>query len=261
MMIDQSTVWNEEKEKLGREIILDLYKNGMIKTWYRNNPQGWTLVSGIWSPFYIQLRPLPSYPGLLKKIGYALDRLIKEDCNNINKIIGIAMTGIPIAVAISFSENIPSCYTRKLENVRTAEDFNSFINTYGEHSMIEGELNNGDVIGVVDDLVTKFDSKLVAIKQVDLEVKVRKLKDIVCSDVIVLLDREQGADKIAKKYGITLHCLIPFMSKGIKWLKDGLTDYEYEVIKDYLVNYKKYQNADLQKKLYMIAMNKKIKFE
>jgi len=247
--------WN--KEGLGKEIILELYQKGMIKTWYRDKPDGWTLISGIWSPFYIQLRLLPSYPILLKKVGHALGELIKEECKTINRIIGVANAGIPISSAISIVEGIPSCYSRKLEGIKSIESFNDHIKKYGEHSMIEGILNEGDRIGIIDDLVTKFDSKLIAIKQLELEIKLRKLKNVKCSDIIVLFDREQGAEKSSKDYGIKLHSLIPFMSKGLNWLKEEITTKEYEVIIDYLRNNKKYQNSDLKKKLYDVAKNKK----
>jgi uridine monophosphate synthetase len=205
--------WREEKENVGKELIRALYEQGMIKTWFRDNPQGWTLVSGLWSPLYIQLRPLSSYPELLKKVGDALGRLIKAECNAANRIIGVATAGIPIATAVSLAANIPSCFTRKLEGVRSLDDFNKFVKGYGEHSMIEGVLEDGDAVGIVDDLVTKFDSKVLAIKQLEFELTVRGLKDVTCSDVIVVLDREQGATEIARDNGMELHSLIPFMSK------------------------------------------------
>jgi orotate phosphoribosyltransferase len=249
--------WGEEKEDTGKEIIRALYENGMIKTWFRDNPQGWTLVSGIWSPLYIQLRPLSSYPELLKKVGYALGSLIKEECNDVNRIIGVATAGIPIATAISLEANIPSCFTRKLEGVRSLEDFNNFVKRYGEHSMIEGVLKDGDKVGIVDDLVTKFDSKVLAIKQLEFELNVRELTNVTCSDVIVILDREQGAKEIAKEYGIEMHCLIPFMSKGIAWLKDVLADQEYEVIIDYLYDAEKYQESRVQAELSDIALQRR----
>jgi uridine monophosphate synthetase len=246
--------WREEKENVGKELVRALYEQGMIKTWFRDNPQGWTLVSGLWSPLYIQLRPLSSYPELLKKVGDALGRLIKAECSAVNRIIGVATAGIPIATAISLEANIPSCFTRKLEGVRSLDDFNKFVKGYGEHSTIEGVLEDGDTVGIVDDLVTKFDSKVLAIKQLEFELTVRGLKHVTCSDVIVVLDREQGANAIARDCGIELHSLIPFRSEGMMWLKNVLADQEYEVIVDYLHDSKKYQDPRVQAELSEIAM-------
>lgn len=246
--------WQEEKENVGKEIVRALYNQGMIKTWYRDNPRGWTLVSGLWSPLYIQLRPLSSHPKLLKIVGNALGRLIRAECSSVNRIVGVATAGIPIATAISLEANIPSCFTRKLEGVRLLEDFNRFVKEYGEHSMIEGVLEDGDTVGIVDDLVTKFDSKVLALQQLDFETNMRELKGVTCSDVIVVLDREQGAKEIAKEHGITLHCLIPFMTKGVAWLKDVLADREYEVIVDYLHDAENYQDPRVQTELSDFAM-------
>ena len=250
--------WREEKENWGRELIHALYKNGMIKTWFRDNAHGWTLVSGIWSPLYIQLRPLSSYPELLKNAGYALSTLIKEECEEVNRIIGVATAGIPIATAISLAGNIPSGFTRKLEGVRSLGDFNQFVKRYGEHSMIEGILADGDTVGIVDDLVTRFDSKAVALKQLEFEIKMRGLRNVKCSDVIVLLDREQGAEEIAKEYGVALHCLIPLRSKGVTWLKDVFAEREYEVIVDYLRDPERYQDARVQEELRTSALQERI---
>ncbi|MBE0516335.1 MAG: hypothetical protein IBX41_02935 [Methanophagales archaeon] len=247
--------WQEEKEDVGKEIIRALYQKGMIKTWFRDNPHGWTLVSGIWSPLYIQLRPLSSYPELLRTVGSALGTLIKEECNEVNRIIGVATAGIPIATAVSLAANIPSCFTRKLENVRSLGDFNNFVKRYGEHSMIEGILENGDTVGMVDDLVTKFDSKVVALKQLEFELKIRGLRNVKCSDVIVVLDREQGAKEIAQEQGIELHSLIPFMSKGVTWLRDVFAEREYAVIVEYLRDYKRYQDPRVQEELMTIAID------
>ena len=246
--------WQQDKKRIGKEIVQALYKYGMIKTWYRDKPEGWKLVSGLWSPFYIQLRPLSSYPKLLKQVGYAISSLIKEECSDVNRIIGIATTGIPIVTAVSVIGDISSGYTRKLEGVKSPEDFNRSVKTYGEHSMIEGILADGDTIGFVDDLVTKFNSKAVALRQLEFEVKERGLKDVSCSDIIVVLDREQGAEEIAKENGINLRSLIPFASKGLPWLKDVFAGEEYKVITDYLRNTEKYQNSRVQAELSEIAL-------
>ena len=118
----------------------------------------------------------------------------------------------------------------------------------GEHALVEGELKEGDIFVAVDDLVTKFDSKVIAIEQLKKEAERRKCS-ITCNDVAVLVDREQGGKEAAKNFGIKLHALIPFKQKGIEWLRDYLSPLEYEVIKDYLENPEKYQDEENRKKL------------
>ena len=233
--------WKLEKERLGKEIVCSLYEKGMIKTWYRDKPEGWVLISGIWSPFYIQLRLLSSYPELLKKIGDAMGKMIKEEAQGVNKVVGVAMAGLPIATAIALSHEISSAFTRKLEGIRSLEEFRASIGKYGEHTLVEGDFKNGDRIIIVDDLVTRFDSKLIVIEQVKSEVESRGLSNIILRDVAVLIDREQGACQRAKEYGISLYSLIPFETKGLPWLKEKMSSQEYQVIMEYLENPDKYQ--------------------
>jgi len=243
--------WPEEKEQAGKEIIETLYGNGMIKTWYRDKPEGWTLVSGIWSPFYIQLRPIGSFSNstyLLGSVGKVMGRMIINECPDVNKIVGVAAAGVPIATAITLKERIPMCYTRKLEGVKTVEQFEARIKEYGEHALVEGELNEEDTLAIVDDLVTKFDSKLIAKKQVEYEAQKRNVS-VICKDVAVLFDREQGAEQRARDLGMNLHSVIPFKSKGIDWLRGKMSEEECRVIADYLSNDKKYQDKEVQKQL------------
>jgi orotate phosphoribosyltransferase len=249
---DTIMAWEERKEKLGKEIIGLLYQKGLIKTWYRDKPDGWKLVSGLWSPFYIQLRPLSSFPELLRTVGAALGALIIEECKGVTKVVGLAMTGIPLACSVSLQKDIPALWTRRLD-VRTPDEFKRYIHQYGEHTLLEGELKNGDRLAIIDDLATKFDSKLVARAQISYEAEKRGLT-IECTDVVVLIDREQGAADVASKHGISLHSLIPFKSKGIEWLRSALSTNEYEVITDYLRDEKSFQNAAVQNELREICL-------
>ena len=240
--------WDEEKEKIGKEILGLLYEANMIDTWYKSKPEGWILFSGLWSPLYINLRPLGSFPHILKKIGHALGLMINAECEKIDRLVGIASAGVPIATAITLENNIPMCYTRKLEGIKSIKDFQDKISEYGQHNLVEGFIQEGDNIALVDDLVTKLDSKLIALEQLKNEAIKRKI-NISCKDIIVILDREQGAEELAKKNGLKLTSLIPFNSKGINWLKEKFSDIENEIINDYLVNTEKYQDKEVQEKV------------
>ncbi|MFQ5810190.1 MAG: orotate phosphoribosyltransferase [Armatimonadota bacterium] len=245
--------WAEEKEALGKRIVEALYERGLIRTWYRDKPEGWTLVSGAWSPLYIQLRPVCSHPELLRDVGEGLGRLIREEAPDVTKIVGVAMAGIPLAVAASLSSGLPCLYTRKLEGVRSAEELTEAIQQYGEHAMVEGDLAAGDRLVALDDLVTGFDSKLIAVRQVEHEMGRLGLQDVVCRDVAVVLDREQGASQTAEEHDIRLHALVPFATKGLDWLADAMAPLERDTIRSYLTDPDSYQSSEKQAELAQAA--------
>jgi orotate phosphoribosyltransferase len=248
--------WSDRKEMLGRKLSTLLYDNGLIKTWYKDNPRGWMLVSGLWSPFYIQLRPISSCPearDLLKLVGTSVFEILRHEAANVNKLLGVAFAGIPISIATTLVSGIPSCYTRKTEFDGRVEFKTRFLD-YGEHSMVEGELRDGDVFAIVDDVVTHFDSKLEALSKLMEEKKRRKVKwSLRCEDVVVLVDREQGAGERAMQLGMRLHSLIPLRSKGIDWLKDRMSEVEYTVIREYLDNPAAFQKEKARLDLYELA--------
>lgn len=235
--------WVEEKEILGKILLEALYECGAIKTWYRDKPEGWFLRSKLWSPVYISLREISSKKNgalILEIIGKSLSKLIINEIPNFNKILGLATTGIQIITAITIYSNIPSLYTRKIEINDDFENFNSILKRYGEHNLIEGELNNNDVIVIVDDLVTKFESVIFGRKQLYYEAHKRNC-EVTCNDAVVLIDREQGADIISHREGMNLHSLIKFKS-NLNWLKNKLAPDEFQIIKEYFGDYLKFQN-------------------
>jgi uridine monophosphate synthetase len=241
--------WLHKKEELAREIVADLYENRMIRTFYRDKPEGWTLFSGLYSPIYIQLRPLVSHPEVFRKVCTAMARMVKEEAPELTRIIGIAMAGIPVASGMALCGDIPAGYTRKIENVKSINSHEDLIKKYGEHSLLEGILENGDRIGLVDDLVTAFDSKWVALHQVEHEIKKRSLVGVECRKVLVVLDREQGGREAAQQERIELISLIPFKRMGLPLLKDVMDPQEWETIASYLHDPKQFQNKERQREI------------
>ena len=98
-----------EYDELGKEIVGMLYDAGMIKFFPNNNSDGWMLHSGIWSPFYIQMRPIFSTPRsklFMDVIGDAMAQLI-GDTGKFSKLVGIASAGVPISVIASYKSQSP----------------------------------------------------------------------------------------------------------------------------------------------------------
>ena len=256
---------NQNKGDYGKRITCLLYDEGMIKTWARDKPEGWTLVSGIWSPFYINLRPLASKRNskeILSEIGSAMGTVVKRDIPYISRLVGLYIAGIPLASAITLMAGIPSCFGRNLPDIKTKQEFyerlpdlRKKLEEHGEHGLVEGDFCDGDQIAIIDDLATKFNTKLVAKAQIQEAAKDKKVS-VSCTDVVVLIDREQGAKEIAETNGMKLWSLIPFKTKGVQWLKDRMRPLEYEIITDYLKDEKKYQDQKLQNELRDAASTK-----
>jgi len=214
----------------------DIYEKRMILTSVRDRPEGWTLHSGLWSPFYIQLRILSSFPETLKLVGRALATLIKEEAPSVNRLVGIAFAGIPIATAVSLESGLPACHTRKILGVRTEQELYDAIGKYGQHSLMEGEVQDGDTLCLIDDLVTGMESKLVGRTQVIDELKNREVSDVSVDDIAVIIDRQQGARERAKDLNIRLHSLIDLVDEGLPAIKDSMSEEEHQIVAEYLAN-------------------------
>lgn len=211
--------------------------------------KGWNLHSGIWSPIYIQLRKLISLPRLLNKIVHALSDLLEDIIEKENgslnsySFLGIAMSGIPISTALSLKTGRPSLMTRKIEGL-SIHNFNELIQKYGSHSLIEGTFYKNQSIILIDDLITSFESKKIAIELLKMQLKRNNssLKKFPVRHLITIIDREQtDLNLIYDTYNIKVHSLIKLRSQGLLWIKDKLDKKTILFLENYFEN-KKYQS-------------------
>jgi orotate phosphoribosyltransferase len=243
--------WPRSRAQLGRTLLDHLHRRGMFRTWLRDKPEGWELVSGVWSPFYIQARNVPSHPEVLRFVGDALAQVIRNEVGECEQVVGLAMAGIPLATAAALQLGVPMCYTRKLPGVRTLEDLATRPKDYGDHSMVEGELANGTRVVLVDDVSAQFTSKQIAHWQVTEEIRNRRLRGVSIPAVVVLVDREQGstASVAAAQLGMSVLSVVRLKSEGLDLLRGILLPREHEIISAYVANPSAFQDISTREVL------------
>jgi uridine monophosphate synthetase len=150
-----------------------------------------TLKSGIISPIYIDLRQLVSFPRLLDQVANAYLTILNRI--SFDRLAGLPYAAIPIATAISIRGGWPMIYPRKEAK------------TYGTKAEIEGIYHQGERVVVIDDLATTGGSKFEAIDKLTSE-------GLVVKDVVVLIDRQSGADRALSNSGYKLHSVTTMTS-------------------------------------------------
>jgi len=149
------------------------------------------LASGRVSPYYIDLRVVPSFPDAFGLVGDIYVKLVRAElgAQGFDRIAGIPTAGIPFASLIAYLMKKPFLYIRPKAKL------------HGRERRIEGIIMPGDRVLLVDDLITTGLSLRKAAKAI-------RAEGGVISDAVVLLDREEGGKQRLKKDNVALHYLL-----------------------------------------------------
>lgn len=127
------------------EIARDLLK---IKAVQIKIDSYFTWTSGIKSPIYCDNRLTMSYPDIRKKIAKAFVTKLEENSQKPDVIAGCATAGIPHAAWLADELNIPMVYVR------------SSPKGHGKGNQIEGKIERGDNVIVIEDLISTGGSSI-----------------------------------------------------------------------------------------------------
>lgn len=114
------------------------------------DPFTWT--SGVKSPIYCDNRLTMSSPVVRKQIAEALAKNIKDFFPETEVIAGTATAGIPHAAWVSDVLNLPMVYVR------------SKAKEHGRGNQIEGKIESGQKVIVVEDLISTGGSSIDAVR-------------------------------------------------------------------------------------------------
>jgi orotate phosphoribosyltransferase len=149
------------------------------------------LSSGKASPYYVDLRVIPSFPDAFREICDFYAEFINTPIGvkDFDRIAGVPLTGIIFASQIAYNLKKPFLYVRK------------GIRLHGRERRVEGVLASGDRVLLVDDLTTTGLTLQKAAESV-------RAEGGMVTDAVVFLDREEGGRQQLEKSGIKLHSLL-----------------------------------------------------
>lgn len=168
------------------------------------------------SPYYFDLRQVISHYNefmtLSNYVSETISNCIKKNNVSYDKIAGVPLGGIPIATNIA----------RNLEANMVMP--RSERKKYGRKNEIEGNINVGDEIILIEDVITTGNSVLETIKMIERNGGLVSL-------VVVIFDRDCGGLENIKNNGYNVICIL-----DINYLVDNLVnkglinEFEYEAI-------------------------------
>jgi len=197
-----------EREKMKTDLCRILTKIGALKF------GAFKLAGGKISPYYIDLRIVPSFPEAYQKVSDFYINLIKQDVgtDSFERVAGVPTAGMAFASVIAYHLKKPFLYSRQQTKA------------HGRGRRVEGIIMPGDRILLADDLVTSGQSLRKAASAI-------RAEGGVINDAVVLVDREEGGNENLAKDNINLHYLLKVSEAANKLYEIGtITEEEYKMI-------------------------------
>ena len=169
--------WKKRRNRLN-DIAEGLVKGGALQF------GTFSLADGKDSSYYVNLRGLPSYPGVYGTVIEAMSEVVAKKVAKADAVCAVPLSGLLFAAPLAVALRKPLIYTRleKQENER----------------LVEGEVRPGWKVAVIGDMATSGSTILSAADAIEDEGgEVRA--------AVVAIDRLEGARERLSERGIALH--------------------------------------------------------
>ncbi len=164
-----------------------------------------TLASGKQSPYYIDLRVLPSFPPHFRLAIGAMKDMVAKKVGQFDTFASVPTSGLVFGSALAYEMGKPFIYARKESK------------GYGTGKTIEGFLKSGSKVVIVDDVATTGTSVSGAVETI-------RSNGAIVEDVVALVNRHEGADDRLKKMRVKLHAVAGINDIVNALFKAGLVD-------------------------------------
>jgi orotate phosphoribosyltransferase len=141
-------IWDTETALKIAEFLL------RIKAVRLSPDEPFTWASGWKSPIYCDNRLTLSYPDVRNNIRENFVRLIEDKYPNVDAIAGVATGGIALGVLVAQEMGLPFCYVR------------SSAKGHGMQNRVEGKIEDGQQVMVIEDLISTGGSSISAVEAV-----------------------------------------------------------------------------------------------
>ncbi len=186
------------------------------------NPFTW--VSGIQSPIYCDNRKILSHPKVRNYVVESFTKLVDNQYPHIEGVAGVATAGIAHAALIAWRQNLPMIYVR------------SKAKEHGMQNLIEGVVEKGQKVVVVEDLISTGKSTLAAVNALR-----EKEIDVLGAVAIFTYSFEETAKRFedADCPFQTLSNYDILVNEALK--HNYISETDFETIKEWRINPKKWK--------------------
>lgn len=153
-----------------------------------------TLRSGRTSHYYLDKYLFSTQPDVLQALGEAFAERI--DASDVDRLVGAELGGIPLVTVASIATGLPCLFVRNQKK------------DYGTAKQLEGNLESGDRVIIIEDIATTGGQVLEAARTIE-------AAGATVTKIIATIDRQEGARENIEGAGYAFDALFTKQDLGI----------------------------------------------